>query len=122
MASKKKKKPSIVNANPITGPKVCMKAGHSKPSSNDNTVPDTAPAANNTAKALDQRIAMICHRRSPVLAQRHSANNISTGSPTPRQATTMCQPRVKAIWVRAAKRFVNSMDTIASLKQILARF
>ena len=46
IASVKNAKPSSANGSPITGPNVPMNAGHSSPSSNDSTVPDTAPTAN----------------------------------------------------------------------------
>jgi hypothetical protein len=46
IASVKNANPSSANGGPITGPNVPMNAGQSRPSSNDSTVPETAPTAN----------------------------------------------------------------------------
>ena len=57
IASGKNAKPSSENGMPMIGPGERMKRGHSSPSSNDSTVPDTAPTANRIAVPLAQRFA-----------------------------------------------------------------
>ena len=66
-----------------------MKVGHSSPSSNESTVPDTAPTANSTAKTFDQRWAKARQTRSPVRRWRHSAASTSRGMPTPNTASVI---------------------------------
>jgi uncharacterized Zn-finger protein len=94
----------MANGRPMTSPKVPIMPGHRMPSSNDRIVPDTAPTANSTPSVLPQRRASSRQAGSPVRRPRHSATSTSSGNPTPRQATMMCQPRDTAIWVRAAIR------------------
>src|SRR5918996_1527128 len=57
IASRKKKIPSIANPIPNASPKRSIISGHSSPSSNESTVPLTAPTANRTATTFDQRSA-----------------------------------------------------------------
>src|SRR3989442_14843635 len=59
IASVKNANPSSENGMPMIEPANSMKRGHRRPSSNDSTVPDTAPTAN--------RIAVPLAHRSPVL-------------------------------------------------------
>ena len=53
----KKANPSSENGMPMIGPANFMNSGHSSPSSNDSTVPETAPTAKRIAVPLDQRLA-----------------------------------------------------------------
>ena len=57
IASRKKKTPSIANSTPKTSPKRPVNPGQSSPNSKERTVPVTAPTANVTATAFDQRCA-----------------------------------------------------------------
>ncbi len=52
---------------PTIGPAKRMNSGNRSPSSNDSTVPDTAPTANRIATPLDQRFASSRSSASPVL-------------------------------------------------------
>jgi hypothetical protein len=81
-----------------------MRPGHSRPISKLRMVPDTAPTANSTPIALDHRRASAVYSALPVRMPRHSMNAVSPGSPTPKQANTMCQPNDSAICSRAATR------------------
>ena len=97
----KNAKPSAVKGRPIMLPLKAMKRGQSRPSSKERTVPETAPMAKRTPKALDQRRARSVqpgsrrHRPSP------SAIAMSTGSPTPSTAKTMWKARDVPIVARA---------------------
>ena len=51
--------PSIANNTPNTSPKRPVNAGQSSPNSKERTVPVTAPTANVTATAFDQRCASL---------------------------------------------------------------
>ena len=78
-----------------------MKRGQSRPSSNDSTVPDTAPTANRMLVPLascfdEQQIFGIA--RPPVA---ESAITISAGSATPAAANTMWNASEIPIWERA---------------------
>src|SRR5439155_9459786 len=53
----KKANPSSENGMPMIGPANRMNSGQRSPSSNDNTVPDTAPTAKRIAVPLAQRRA-----------------------------------------------------------------
>ena len=57
IASVKKKIPSSAKAGPNTSPKRRMNSGHSRPISNESTVPVTAPTTKVTAATFDQRCA-----------------------------------------------------------------
>src|SRR6266508_2811959 len=61
IASRKKKIPSIAKAIPKASPKRSIIPGHSSPNSKERTVPLTAPTANRTATAFDQRRARERH-------------------------------------------------------------
>ncbi len=101
MASKKKNRPSTPNGNPSTAPYRRISPGHSRPSSNDSTVPVTAPTATSTPIAWDQRrasnSATASDRRSPT----NSASSTIVGNAIPRQAKMMWNPKVAAICARA---------------------
>ena len=65
-----------------------MKRGHSRPSSNDSTVPDTAPTANSTAVPLAQRLRELePDRGRPVRSQPLPPRTISTGIAMPIRRT-----------------------------------
>ena len=49
--------PSIANSTPNTAPNRPVNPGQRSPNSNESTVPVTAPTANVTATAFDQRCA-----------------------------------------------------------------
>ena len=93
--------PSTPNGNPSTAPYWRISPGHSRPISNDSTVPVTAPTATSTPIACDQRrasvIATSSCRRSPM----NSASSTIVGSAIPRQARMMWNPSVVAICARA---------------------
>ena len=67
IASVKKANPSSEKGMPMIGPANSMKPGQSRPSSNESTVPDTAPTANRIAVPLAQRLASSRQIASPVL-------------------------------------------------------
>ena len=54
IASMKNAKPSSENGRPMMPPAYFMNCGHSRPSSNDRIVPDTAPTANRIAMPFAQ--------------------------------------------------------------------
>jgi hypothetical protein len=97
---------SSANGNPITLPHRPISLGQKRPSENDRTVPLTAPTANRIPNPIAQRLASASQTASPVRFARYSAYRSRTGSPTPRHAKTMWNPRETAIWVRPASRFV----------------
>src|SRR3954468_8814892 len=101
IASVKKKIPSIAKRIPNTSPKRPVNAGHRSPNSNDNTVPVTAPTAKVTAATFDHRSASRSASGSSRRSPRLLAISISAGNATPRDASTMWKPSVKAIWLRA---------------------
>ena len=70
IASVRKNSPSKANGIPNAAPQVPMKRGHSRPNSNVNTVPVTAPTANVTAMYFDQRCASCSASRSSCLIAR----------------------------------------------------
>src|ERR1700732_3644927 len=88
----KKANASAENGSPMILPLNAMKPGQRSPSSNESAVPETAPIAKISAKALPQRRANASQtgscRQSPI----PSAANISSGMPTPRTAKTMWNP------------------------------
>ncbi len=96
--------PSTANGIPYAAPNCPMSPGQRSPSSNERTVPDTAPTAKVTATMLDQWRAKSRASASPRRWPRASAISIIARNATPRQARTMWNPRVKAIWLRAASR------------------
>ena len=88
-----------------------MKRGHSRPSSNDSAVPDTAPMAKVTAVSFAQTCASRLASASWWRIHRHSAISISSGIATPIAAKIMWKPSESSIWIRAAV----SGDIVASL-------
>ncbi len=104
IASRKKKSPSIAKPIPKASPKRSIISGQRSPSSKERTVPLTAPTANRTATAFDQRRASRSASASSCLRPRYSAISMIAGKATPKQARTMWNPRVKPIWFRAARR------------------
>src|SRR5690242_3505611 len=102
MASRKNAKPSAVNGRPKMAPENAMNRGHSRPSSNDSAVPDTAPTANRIPHPRDQRRASTSHASSRVRSHRPSATTSSRGRPTPRTANTMWNPSDVPIVARAS--------------------
>ena len=67
-------------------------------------MPVTAPTANSTAAAFDQRFGQVERDLIVVLRPRYSATSIISGSATPTQARMMWNPSVNAIRFRAASR------------------
>ena len=57
--------PSKLNGMPMADPYLPISPGHSKPMSNDSTVPLTAPTATSTAITFDQRRASSSASGSP---------------------------------------------------------
>ena len=66
-----------------------MNDGHSRPSSKESTVPDTAPTAKHTAVPRAQRFVRSRYTESRVRSQRPSLTTISTGIAIPMTAKTM---------------------------------
>src|SRR5215208_5373889 len=96
IASRKKKIPSIANPIPKASPKRSTNLGQSRPNSKERTVPVTA---------FDQLRARRSAASSFFLWPRYSAISMIAGKATPKQASTMWNPSVKPIWLRAASRF-----------------
>jgi hypothetical protein len=117
IASRKKKMPSIANGTPKTSPKRLMNRGHRSPSSNDSTVPVTAPTAKVTAATFDHRCASTRQSSSPPRRPRQFAMSMIAGKATPRLARMMWKPSVIAIWLRAG----SSCDESAALAMKAAR-
>src|SRR5207249_2482078 len=78
IASVKNANPSSENGIPMMGPANRMNSGHNSPSSNDSTVPDTAPTAN--------RIAVAGAGRCPA-----QTASVREGAPAP-SAAWFCRP------------------------------
>src|SRR5215472_587900 len=120
MASRKKNRPSTPNGSPSTAPYRRISPGHSRPISNDSTVPVTAPTAIRTPIACDhrraRRSATSSDRRSPM----NSAISTTVGSAIPRHARMMWNPSVVAIWARAGTTCAATEVTVAVLPQIAA--
>ncbi len=100
----KNAKPSSENGIPMIPPAYCMNRGHSRPSSNERTVPETAPTANMIAVPRAQRRASSRYVASPVACHRHSAMTMSKGIPIPTMAKTIWKASDIAICDRAARR------------------
>ena len=115
--------PSTPNGNPSTAPYWRISPGHSKPISNDSTVPVTAPTATSTPIACDQwrasRIAVSSCRRRPM----NSASSTIVGSAMPRQARMIWNPSVVAICARAGTTSPlarEAASSITSLSRVMA--
>src|SRR6201996_1343185 len=101
IASRKKKIPSNENPTPNAAPNRPIRPGHSRPSSYDSTVPDTAPTATSTAMTFDQRRASSIAAASPRLMPIHSAVMMTAGNAMPKHARTMWNPSDDPICDRA---------------------
>jgi hypothetical protein len=86
-------------------PATSVKRGHSRPSSKEMIVPETAPTAKRIANAFDQRRARARQVGSPVRRWRPSAASIMTGRPTPRIAKVRWKARDVPICARPATRW-----------------
>src|SRR5512135_1730608 len=115
MASVKNAKPSSENGIPMIAPANRMNAGQSRPSSNDSTVPDTAPTAKRIAVPRAQRLARSRWMGSPERRQRRSATTMRTGIAIPTTAKTMWNASDIPIWTRAAAR--SDMRLPAELRE-----
>ena len=89
IASTKNAVPSHEKGMPIIAPACCINVGHSKPSSNESTVPDTAPTAKKIATPFDHALVISKKTSLPVRSQRHSLKAIRTGIVIPMQANTI---------------------------------
>ena len=89
-----------------------MNSGHSRPNSNESTVPVTAPTANVTATTFDQRRASSSASASPRRRPRWLAISMIAGSATPSDARMMWNPSVNAIWLRAASSVVAASTKV----------
>ncbi len=85
----KNAKPSSENGIPMIGPACSMKNGQSRPSSNESTVPDTAPTAKRIAVPFAHRFVSSSQIGSRVRSHAHSEITIISGSATPIAANTM---------------------------------
>jgi hypothetical protein len=97
----KKKSPSMAKGIPKAAPNRPMSPGHNSPSSNDSTVPDTAPTAKSTPATSDHRRASTRAWSSPRRSPRQLAISIIAVKATPKGTRTMWNPRVKPIIWRA---------------------
>src|SRR6266567_424848 len=104
IASKKKANPSRANGSPTTAPANLMYVGHSRPSSNERMVPETAPIAKRMAAALVQRRVSIIQVLSLRKSASPSAIQRSRGKPTPRAEKIIWKASEVPIWARAASR------------------
>src|SRR5439155_18789822 len=103
-----------------------MKPGQSKPSSNESTVPETAPTANKIAVPFAHRLQRSRYTGRFVRRYIHSAMAMSSGIPIPKAAKTMWKANDMAICERAKRtsliqlqpdRFqilINPMDDLAA--------
>ena len=101
IASVKKNSPSNANGMPNASPHWPMNFGHSRPNSNDSTVPVTAPTANVTAMYFDHRWASSSAAASLRFSPRWLAISAMAAHDTPRGTRMMWAASVKAIWARA---------------------
>ena len=85
----------------MIGPASSMKAGHSRPSSNESTVPETAPTAKRMAVPRAHRFARSRYSRRPVRSHAISAATIITGIAMPMTANTMWNASDSPICQRA---------------------
>src|SRR2546422_11508575 len=104
MASVKNAKPSSEKGIPMIAPACCMKPGQSKPSSNESTVPETAPTANKMAVPFAHRWQRSRYTGCFVRRYIPSAIAISSGIPIPKAAKTMWKARDMAICERAKRK------------------
>src|SRR5579864_2617866 len=90
---------------PNAAPNLPIRPGHSRPSSYDSTVPDTAPTATSTAMTFDQRRASSSAAASPRLMPIHSAVMVTAANAMPKQARMMWNPSDDPICDRAGTGF-----------------
>src|ERR1700754_2182228 len=110
MASIKKAVPSKEKGMPIMGPACFINRGHSRPSSKDKTVPDTAPVAKKIATPLLHAMVMFLYTGLPVRSQNKWETHIKNGIAIAMQEKMMWNPNDKAICERAAiKSSINSI-------------
>jgi hypothetical protein len=100
----KKANPSSEKGMPMIAPAYSMKAGQRSPSSNESTVPLTAPTAKRIAVPLLQRFARSSQTGSRVRIHLRSASTMSAGMPIPITAKMMWKASDMAICDRAASR------------------
>src|SRR5437764_467084 len=112
IASRKNAIPSIAKGSPNTSPKRPSSPGHRTPSSNDSTVPVTAPTANSTPMTCDQRRASRSASRSLWRRPRAFAIKVNSGRQRPNGTSRMWKPSVNAIWLRAASRLLANMTLL----------
>ena len=98
--------PSIANPSPNTSPNRPSRPGHSRPSSNDSTVPVTAPTAKVTPITCDQRRASRSAASSRWRRPYAFAISANSGRKSPNGTSRMWNPSVNAIWLRAASRLL----------------
>src|SRR4051794_11782177 len=94
---------------PYAAPNRPISPGHSSPSSNERTVPETAPTANSTAATCDHRRASRRATSSPRRMPRYSAISISTVNAIPNGTRMMWKPSVNAICSRAGNSCMGSL-------------
>src|SRR3954452_23864401 len=92
---------------PKIGPAKAMNVGQRRPSSNESTVPETAPTAKRMAVPWAQRRARRRLASSPLRIQRSSAMTMSKGMAMPTTENRMWNPSEIAICDRAARRSVT---------------
>ena len=85
----------------MMGPAKAMKAGHSRPSSNESTVPETAPTAKRMAVPRAQRFARSRYSARRVRSHAVSAATIMMGIAIPMTAKMMWKPSDSPICQRA---------------------
>src|SRR6266545_1580218 len=110
IASRKNAIASRPNGSPKTLPNLPIKPGHRSPSSNDRTVPVTAPTANVTAMTFDHRRARSSATSSRLRMPRQFAMRVMVGSATPMGTSRMWNASVKAICSRAASSVEEALD------------
>src|SRR4051794_39345001 len=91
----------MANGIPKAAPKRPISPGHSRPSSKDSTVPETAPTAKSTPAPWDHRRASTWACSSPRRRPRQLAISIMVVKATPKGTRMMWKPSVKAIICRA---------------------
>src|SRR5437879_5799376 len=104
MASVKNANPSSENGIPMIAPACSMKPGQSKPSSNESTVPETAPTANKMAVPFAHRLQRSRYTGCFVRRYIPSAMAMSSGIPIPNAANTMWKASDIAICERAKRK------------------
>src|SRR5438128_802662 len=112
MASVKNANPSSENGIPMIAPACSMKPGQSKPSSNESTVPETAPTANKIAVPFAHRLQRSRYTGRFVRRYIHSAMAMSSGIPIPKAAKTMWKANDMAICERAKRKSLMPLQRL----------